>query len=69
MIQQVLIRQKIQQSDSQHSEFVLLAMNVITNNDKLTVLILATKFNQSYVHRRVAIYGADRWRTVCVEYQ
>ena len=35
-----LIRQKIQQSNSQHSEFVLLAMNVITNNDNLTKVVI-----------------------------
>ena len=35
MLQQVLVCQEIQESDSQHTEFVLLAMNVITNNDKV----------------------------------
>ncbi len=36
MLQQVLVCQEIQESDSQHTEFVLLAVNVITNNDNLT---------------------------------
>ena len=31
-----LVCQEIQESDSQHTEFVLLAVNVITNNDNLT---------------------------------
>lgn len=32
--------QEIQQSNSQHSKFVLLAMNVITNNDNLTKVVI-----------------------------
>ena len=40
LLQQVLIRQKIQQSNSQYSKFVLLAMNVITNNDNLTKVVI-----------------------------
>ena len=99
LFQQILISQKIQQSNSQHSKFIFLTMNVITgddyfsemvidiqqrsvllyllfrcwhmetrlnvntvwwaihnkidfqlSSDKLTVLILTTKFNQSYIN-------------------
>ena len=42
-----LVCQEIQESDSQHTEFVLLAMNVITNNDKVfrvLFLILVSHF-------------------------
>ena len=35
-----LIRQKIQESDSQHAEFIFFAMNVITNNDNLTEVVI-----------------------------
>lgn len=35
-----LVCQEIQESDSQHTEFVLLAMNVITNNDNLTKVVI-----------------------------
>ena len=35
-----LVCQEIQQSNSQHSKFVLLAMNVITNNDNLTKVVI-----------------------------
>ena len=35
-----LVCQEIQESDSQHTEFVLLAMNVITNNDNLTEVVI-----------------------------
>ena len=35
-----LVCQEIQESDSQHTEFVLFAMNVITNNDNLTKVVI-----------------------------
>ena len=35
-----LVCQEIQQSNCQHSKFVLLAMNVITNNDNLTKVVI-----------------------------
>ena len=35
-----LVCQEIQESDSQHTEFVLLTMNVITNNDNLTKVVI-----------------------------
>ena len=47
LLQQVLVCQEIQESDSQHTEFVLLAVNVITNNDKVfrvLFLILVSHF-------------------------
>ena len=47
LLPQVLVCQEIQESDSQHTEFVLLAMNVITNNDKVfrvLFLILVSHF-------------------------
>ena len=40
LLQQVLVRQEIQESDSQHTEFVLLAVNIITNNDNLTKVVI-----------------------------
>ena len=40
LLQQVLICQEIQESDSQHTEFVLLAMNIIPNNDNLTKVVI-----------------------------
>ena len=40
LLQQVLVCQEIQESDSQHTEFVLLAMDVITNNDNLTKVVI-----------------------------
>ena len=39
LFKQIFVRQEIQESDSQHTEFVLLAMNVITNNDNLTKVV------------------------------
>ena len=35
-----LIRQKIQESDSQHAEFIFFAMNIITYNDNLTEVVI-----------------------------
>ena len=35
-----LVCQEIQESDSQYSEFVLLAMDVITYNDNLTEVVI-----------------------------
>ena len=35
-----LVCQEIQESDSQHTEFVLLAMDVITYNDNLTKVVI-----------------------------
>ena len=40
LLQQVLVCQEIQESDSQHTEFVLLAMNVIPNNDNLKEVVI-----------------------------
>ena len=40
LLQQILVCQKIQKSNSQHSEFVLFAMDVITNNDYLSEVVV-----------------------------
>ena len=54
MLQQVLVCQEIQKSDSQHTEFVLLAMDVITNNDKVfRVLFLILV---SHLHRKNSVF-------------
>ena len=40
---------KIQLSNSQHTEFVLLVMNVITNNDNLTAISSSKYFLRSNI--------------------
>ena len=35
-----LVRQEIQQPNSQYSEFVLLTVNIIANNDNLTEVVI-----------------------------
>ena len=40
LFKQIFVRQEIQQPNSQHSEFVLLAVNIIANNDNLTEMVI-----------------------------
>ena len=40
LLQQVLICQEIQESDSQYSEFVFPAVDIITYNDNLTEVVI-----------------------------